>query len=326
MTALYDVTILLSIGLAAVLGAVFAVAITFLGSSIEQYRLARARQEEEDLQEAAARVTRLKQALEDESSEQALTKIKKELDQARWAGRRKRLRRAILDPLPNPNSLGVYGSVVAPGLMFILAAGLSAVAKARIDASVAGSMGWRGVGLFALGVGIAFLLQSLREVERAATPSVQANYRNMVDAFKQGMAEREMEMQPVCVVTCDGDLPIRMEPEEQRTVRFRIRVEEGHPAHNAQMWVFVSPGISILEPPSVVVADVVGFSYIGWTRAEVMEGETLRHGAIPNRSITIRAPAESGTYEIGYNLVYDEGATGTQHGVLPGFPIVAEAK
>ena len=38
MKELYDVTILLSIGLTAVLGAIFAIATTFLGRSLQQVR------------------------------------------------------------------------------------------------------------------------------------------------------------------------------------------------------------------------------------------------------------------------------------------------
>ena len=72
MSTLYDTTILLSLGLATVLGAVFAIATTFLGRSLQQARESETREKLEADLEARATIIEIEETVRRESSREAI--------------------------------------------------------------------------------------------------------------------------------------------------------------------------------------------------------------------------------------------------------------
>ena len=209
MEALYNPTILLAIGLTAVLGAVFAIAVTFLGRSLQQAREIRIQEQQEVDAAAKASIDRIKEALERESSQNAIVILKKELAQAKWTDRRRRLKRLWKGSAARPQLLGVTGSVIFPGTFFILAAVLSAFAKADLEHVTGDPWLWWVTSVLALGIGIIFLLQTLREVERVSRVTDEAYFSSQVNALKQAMAERDEETRPILTLTCLESSPIR---------------------------------------------------------------------------------------------------------------------
>ena len=76
MTALCDATILLSIGLATVLGAVFAVATTFLGRSLQQAREAEEQEERNARAQVEATINKITQTMQAERSQDVLATLR----------------------------------------------------------------------------------------------------------------------------------------------------------------------------------------------------------------------------------------------------------
>ncbi|MEE8442798.1 MAG: hypothetical protein V3S37_03540, partial [Dehalococcoidia bacterium] len=107
MVALYDATILLSIGLASVLGAVFAIAVTFLGRSLEQARTDEAEAERQAKTESEARINKAKQTLENPSTEEALPELQKQLKEAKKADNKRRRQKLWRRFTTGPHLLGV---------------------------------------------------------------------------------------------------------------------------------------------------------------------------------------------------------------------------
>lgn len=325
MTALYDVAIMLSIGLTAVLGAVFAVANTFLGRSLEQAREIASEEERNARTEAEEVVAKLRGTLDSTDSHEAIAELRKQLDQAENAERNRRIKRWFRQRFTGPHLLGVTSTVIVPGGYFVVAALTSAFAKAGMDDNIDWFVKWWMVSALSLVIGIGFLLLSLKEMERISRTTDAAYFKGQVDAFRQAMAERDEETRPTLEVLCVEDLPIQMVVGEEQTVQFRVRVRRGRPARNTEVRIFVPPGFSILDPAGETVGELQGAVYVGWERAIVMEGNLVQYGYSYLRSVTIRASETPGTYGIGYTAVYDEGVIRTWDGSLPELPVEVAA-
>ena len=245
LSAIYDATILLSTGLTTVLGAIFAIATTFLGRSLQDAREAQDQEEQNARADADSAVAEFKKTLAETShtadSQGTIANLRNQLrarEKAEKARRRKqRLRRFF----QGPHLLGVWGSVATPGVFLVVAALGTAAAKAIIGDHFSISLGvWAG-SLISLLSGIFLLLLTLKEVERVSRPSTQAFFRSQVDAMKQAMAEREEETRPMLSIECEEDLPIRLTCGEERAIKLAVR-NRRNAVHNVNLVLFVPSG------------------------------------------------------------------------------------
>ena len=310
MEALYDATILLSVGLTAVLGAIFAIATTFLGRSLQQARERKEEQEREAEQLAKASIEKInaqiQQALKNGTALDAIASLRKQLKDAEKADKKLRRSSIFLPTKPNPKLLGVLGSVIIPGFSFIVAVALSSIAKANIDDPDGKDFVLWFFSLMFLVYGMWFLLLTLKEVERVSSTSEDENFKRQVLAFKQALAEREEETRPVCEVTCEGGTPIRMRPGEKQTIKLFVSLVQGYTMHRIELSIFVPEGLTIIEPDSELVPNVGGAYYQGWTRAILINDIALGRRYFHSSSVTIEVPQVEGSYKIGYAITSEE--------------------
>ncbi len=312
MEAFYDATILLSIGLTAVLGAVFAVSTTFLGRSLQRAQQDAEKTEREAKEEADKTISEIKGTLETASSD-VVDRLRKQLAEAEKREKKRRLKRWFSQRFTGPHLLGVNRGVIFPGAFFVAAAVGSAYAKAGVDDPTISSAWWWSGALLALTFGISTLLLTLKEVERVSRPGQEVSFRDQTEAFKQALVEREEETRPICLVTLEEDLPLQITPEEKREITFRVGMTQGSALHNVTLSIFMSPGFLIVHPKGEPVPAVKGASYPGWTRAQLWDGYLITSGVVYSRSATVQAPHEVGTYKIGYAVTSEEYKFNTFH-------------
>ena len=306
MEALYDATILLSVGLTAVLGAIFAIATSFFGRSLQQAREVQEQEEQEAERRAEARVAEMRNALETESPRDAIAMLRQQQKQAEKADKKLRKSSIFLPTKPNPRLLGVLGSVIIPGISFIFAVVFSSVAKSFVDDPDGKDFVLWFFSLMLLVYGMWFLLQTLKEVERVSSTSKDVSYRRQVAAMKQAMAERDEETRPVVEVTCLESFPIRMAGGEEREIAFDVTSMGKTTPHNAEVTIFMPQGFEFTEPEGRIVPNTPDLSYHGWVRTNILDEAFLRPRITYTCTAKMRAPHESGTYQMGYGISSEE--------------------
>ena len=190
----------------------FAIAITFLGRSLQRARETKEQEEKEARAQAKDTIDKLKSILENPSTNDLIASLQQQLTEAERADKRRRRNSWVLRFVRGPHLLGVRHGVLFPGTLFVLAASLSALAKGGVADSRIDPWQWWLISLLALVVGVWRLLITLREVERVSASSEDASFRNQVETFKRALAEREDETRTICAVAWQETLPLSPNP------------------------------------------------------------------------------------------------------------------
>lgn len=294
----------LSVGLTTVLAPIFAVATTFLGRSLAAAREADLKEEEEARDAARATVESLQQALNTGSSRTAIAEAKKELDKASNYENTRRRKRWFRRAFQGPGLLSVAGIVVVPGMLFVLAATSSSLAKSLALINFDTSLLLGASALVGLCAGIWRLILALSEVQRVSMPSEQAYFRSQIDAHKQAQLELDEEKRPICVVGTEEDQPIQMIAGQEHTVNLMIRVRI-NAAHNVILWLYAPPEFKLLDPFGTPnsAADSV---YPAWNRAVLPTSDFILVSVTSYKRIKICAPQDPGPYRFGYAIASEE--------------------
>lgn len=237
MAALYDVTILLSIGLATVIGAVFAVTTTFLGKALSHARV-------EAIEEAALAAEEYTRVQEQVKAAQTLGGISKELSKALRKERRRRYGRAWRNLNSGPQLLGVTHSVVIPGLLFLASAALSGVAELNVPLAQEGwNLSWWWVaGVLSLTVGLWRLISVLKAVEAISGTSEEAYLQEQTEALRSALEEQAEREKPMFEFRPQSGRPARLVAGSINTVAFRTQVVSGSTASNIDIWLWIPSG------------------------------------------------------------------------------------
>ena len=309
LSAIYDATILLAIGLTTVLGAIFAIATTFLGRSLEDAREAQEKAENIASAESKAAVDEINDILAEArhpgDSQDTIDTLRSQLKKRGKAERARRWKQRLRPLIQGPSTLVVWGSVAMPGGFLVAAALGTAAAKALIaDHFLISLEVWAG-SLISLSFGIFLLLLTLKEVERVSRPIVQASYRSQVDAMKQAMIERDEETRPICRIVCEESLPIRMRAGEERETNLRGDITR-NVLRNFELVLFVPPGFDIIHTTSREVPEGGRRDYPGNTRAVIFAESLLRASTVFSAKPLIRASEQPGSYQFGYAFSTEE--------------------
>ncbi len=309
LSAIYDATILLAIGLTTVLGAIFAIATTFLGRSLEDAREAQEKAENIASAESKAAVDEINDILAEArhtgDSQDTIDTLRSQLKKRGKAERARRWKQRLRPLIQGPSTLVVWGSVAMPGGFLVAAALGTAAAKALIaDHFLISLEVWAG-SLISLSFGIFLLLLTLKEVERVSKPSVQASFQGQVDALKQAFAEREEETQPIFSLECEESLPLRMTAGEERAINFRVNIQR-KAVHNVELMLFVPPGFDILNSRRTVSGEGRLRLYPGRAREAIYASPSIAASYGVSVSARMRAPEKPGSYNFGYIFSSDE--------------------
>ena len=300
MDDIYEATLLVSITFLSLVVPVFVFSVSLLGQAIERARKEREEAEDEKRRELGQEIEELKSALDKARKtgntsgiSQFSTRIKK---------LEKKKKNAIRKIERTSRALTVRGTVLLPGVFFMVAVGSCAGARAlrtltMFNSSVTwGFLLW----IFAVGflcVGLFFFWRTLNVIQLVAVPSEQAAYRRMVTAFKQAQKEIEEERLPKIEFHWKNKKPLVFSKGETRKIPFHISLVKGYSAEHVDIWFFACPEI---EFPNVSTwkqpANTGEIS--GFTITIMHFEEIIMPGTGYVRSIEIRAPHKEGSFEL----------------------------
>ena len=150
LSAIYDATILLSTGLTTVLGAIFAIATTFLGRSLQDAREAQDQEEQNARADADSAVAEFKKTLAETShtadSQGTIANLRNQLRAREKAEKARRRKQGLRRFFQGPHLLGVWGSVATPGVFLVVGRIRNSCCKSfnrRPFLYLVGNVGWQ---------------------------------------------------------------------------------------------------------------------------------------------------------------------------------------
>lgn len=295
MTAIYDVTIFISVGLATIVGAVFTVATAFLGRARERARAVAAT----EALRSQENLERLKRELAEPGGDWDRIAAAVKEEEARRGSPRLRVL------FSGPHLLSVTHTVVVPGGAFLVAAALTAIAKwsNETPSTVSGEFWWWGGGLVAFVFGLARLVTVLRAVEQVGVTSEEAYFQAQVSAMKQALLETEQANLPQLDVEFP-DQGLRFVAGRASDVMFQFSLVTGRIIRDCDILLFIPLSFAFGEGVDSQVYETGSFR--GLRRTRLVKSLTLRKGYNHQVTINVVPPNEPGVYEFGYVYIAEE--------------------
>lgn len=304
MASIYNASILLGIALLALVIPVFVLTVSLLGRAIENATREREQAERRQRNETQNKIETVKQALDEAQTSGDLQKVpdyKKDLRRLQKLGKR-RLRRIER----SSQVLTAEGSVVYPGLLFLLATALSSSAL-LLSGRPIGAVKFLNWGLvpwlFSLAftvLGILRLWKCLKVVQSIAVTSEEATFRHNVTALKQALREVQEETLPEIRLLWRGEAPpFVFEAKTTTTIGFAMTLSRGPVAEHTETWFFAPPGFEFPDMRSWLQDDDHG-DISGFVTTAIKETEPLIKGTNYVRSLKIKMPQKEGAYTLYY--------------------------
>lgn len=189
MSTAYDVTILLAVGLLAIVVAIFVFGVSLLGRAMEATKKEereRVAKREEELQEDIEQLKKRAEEIKASGSTEALKKELKEVEKKSKDSKRK-LKRARAEP----RRLTVKESVAFPSIALLASVLLAVLSKLLTDGRLSYLL-W-GLSLLALAWSVYRIYQTLQVIEKVAITSEEAYFARTTEAFKAALEEHEEE-------------------------------------------------------------------------------------------------------------------------------------
>ena len=293
MHALYDATILLSISLATVVGAVFAVAATFLGRALGHAREAEARA-------AERRQADFDDLVQNIQTSASAAEASKRVSKAEWGRRRRGLESWWAFVRHGPRLLTVLHSVMIPGSLFLVAGMLSAWAKLHTPAGQAGwdPSGWWLTALGILSLGLWRLVSVLRAVEIVGSASEQSYFREQTAAFRTALDQRDQDLRPQLELEVKRDRQLTAGVEA--SLRLRLTCGSGGAAHDIAVFLWLPENFQFVDEATARTDPS------GGAVARVMHVDSLARSLWQEHTVRIRTPEEIGEYDFDYRISCDE--------------------
>lgn len=290
MVPLYDTMIFVSVGLATVVGAVYAVASTFLGRA-----LAEARRDQEKAHAAAQ--DEFQKVMADIREAVDKSDIRRSLGKAEWAERIRKLKGAWRRLNAGPQLLAVTHTVVLPGALFLATAVFSAAAKAKAEDAalrIPDHIWWAGV--LTLTLGLWRLVSSLRAIQAISSTSEEAAFSRQVAALGQALREDRAATLPNCYLRL-SESSAPLVAGQEGTIVFEYGTDVAA-ATNVSLNLFLPTEFEFLGEKVGFIAASPPFK--GQRRLNFINGATLPPGVYRPGNVKVRAPEKPGTYQLGF--------------------------
>lgn len=275
------------------MGAVYAVAATFLGRA-----LTRARQEEAS--EAEQRASEYEALIGSIRSSTTVGEISRQTSRATWEYRRRQLLRFLVAMSRGPQLLSVTHSVLIPGFFFLGAVALTAWAKlfTPVDQEGWEPSWWWVAALVAFLLGLWRLLSVLRAIEAIGGTSEESYFREQTAAFRAALDQRDRDSKPRLELTVRDE--VQLTAGAEGLLPLRLRCVSGSTAHKVEVFLHLPVGFDFVNLTSAYTDD------FGLRSAKVAAVDTLPRGLRREISVRIRAGDQPGEYDVKYLVACDE--------------------
>lgn len=302
-TIVYQVTVILAIALLAVVVTIFVFASSLLGLAVES-----ASKEEEDkraqqdsrigkqveqarteLDQAAAGTGEFEQA---EKTLKALIDQKKEFEKET-----ERIRQGYEVFRPK-------GGVLYPSIPILISLVLSALAWGLgMDTHQSLSLCLWGISVAALGFGFYRIYYGLKKIERVAVTSEQAALMRMTKALGVALEKHDEAVKPELELEFEERKPpFHVKKESTLSIPFELEVVKGSIVKKPEVWFFAPQDFSF--PDQKTWSQDVDFE-IPSARTYKEQFPDVLPGATRVGRLKLKAPAQTGTFTLGYSMHYE---------------------
>lgn len=296
MSTIYDATVLLAIGLLAIVVAIFVFGVSLLGRALEA-----AKKEEEDRlikrgEELDDDVERLKKDLDKLKPSGSTTTLERKLKEVEK--KRKDSERELKRIRAVPRLLTLKESVAIPSISLLASLSFGGAAKLVAD-------GWLFyllwvLSLLALAWGVYRIYQTLKVIEKVAVTSEEAYFARTKEAFKAALEQHEETKRPLLALRwTDKKPPFAIKAGSEGELPFILELIRGDIGKGAEVWFFAPPGFTFPKEPTVVQRE--DFIIPRALTARKTLGDIRPRFDYP-LSIVIKAPSKTGEFKLLYRL------------------------
>ncbi|MEK7281957.1 MAG: hypothetical protein AAB037_06390 [Chloroflexota bacterium] len=311
MTAVYDVTILLSVALLVIIITVFVLSVTLLGRALESARVAAKEAHQKEKENLVNSLTQLEQRLKAaEQKGDLIEDIKRQIEE--HEKERKAIEKKAKTALRDFELLKVRGCVLYPGVLLLFASALATGAR-LIDSTTDTAIFTFDLSGIALAIWALWLLSAatllgglfriyevLEVIEKVAVTGGEAQFQKQVEALKMALYQHEEGKRPVLEFEfIDNQLPFTLKPGIEGEVRYHVRLTQGDVAHNTEVWFYAPKGFDFTGKDTWhQEEDFVPSRAL--TCKEVIA--TMLRGIWQRRTLKIKPPTEEDEYLLSYRL------------------------
>lgn len=299
MTALYELTIFLSIALIAIVATVFVIAASLLGRAIEEAAREQeevARKKESEFDETIAE---LQTKSNEAETDKAIDDLKKQIDE--YEERKRKAEKESEGISKRYGLLTVSGAVLYPGMFFLFSIVLAGIARytATVPLTLVSNILW-GLALVALIWGSYRICKCLKVIESVAITTEEAQFKKNTQALEMALKRHEESKRPKLELNFKKRrTPFSFKPNAEETIDFNVRVEHGFVAKNVEVWFFAP---KVFEFPGEDTGHQDSDFVIPDALTAVIKMGDLMHGTRYPKSINIKMPSKTGEYSLLYRL------------------------
>lgn len=296
MHAFYDATILLNLGLIAIVVATFVLGASLLGRAIKEFseteeNTLKAQKEQlgKDIENLKIQVNKIKASNDTKT-------LKNKLGELENIQRKNELE--LRQIRTKPKLLTVNGSVVYPAALFLVSLFLSVGAKLFPQA-------WLSIPIWLLsiifvGFGCYRVYQSLGVIEKVAITTEQAYLRSTKEAFEAALESREEAKRPLLELEFLPEKPpFTLKPDSIHEIKYVVQLKKGDFVEDTEVRFYVPDGFDF---PGLVKSQTGSGSFFAAPNMSytVVSVGTVKLGLFHRLKINIKTPTKSGTYTIIY--------------------------
>lgn len=311
MTAVYDVTILLSVALLVIIITVFVLAVALLGRALESARVTAEEAHKKEKENLSNALNQLEQRLKiAEQKGDSIWDIRIQI--AEHEKESKAIEKKAQAALRDFELLKIRRCVLYPGALFLFSAALATGAR-QIDSATDVAIFTFNLSGTALAIWALWLLsiatlfgglfrvyEVLEVIEKVAATGGEAQFQKQVEALKMALYQHEEGKRPVLEFEfIDNQMPFTLKPGVEGEVRYHVRLTQGDVAHNTEVWFYAPKGFDFTGKDTWhQEEDFVPSRAL--TCKEVIG--TMLRGIWQRRTLKIKPPAEEDEYLVSYRL------------------------
>lgn len=299
MAALYEMTMLLSIALIAIVATVFVIAASLLGRAIEEASREQAEIAKKKSEEFDESIRGLQQKLNTVKKPEAIDSLRKELDE--YERKKSKLDKDSERISQRYGLLTVKGSVLYPSAFFLISLALAGAARyvETVPVVSAANSLWS-LSLLALAWGSYRIYHCLKVIQSVAITTEEAQFKRMTQAFEIALDRHEESRRPKLELKFKkGRPPFSFKPGVEETIKLGITLKQGDVAKGAEAWFFAPEGF---EFPGQQTWQQGDDSPIPRALTMSLLLGDLKRGTEYMRDLTIKTPLKIDEYSLRYQL------------------------
>ena len=229
-----------------------------------------------------------------------IAKVKKDIE--RYEKRKEKYQQALKGTVGRYIPLTVKGSVLYPGLLFLISLAFTGAARYLITIPVTwASLFLWSLSLIALVSGCYLVYRCLKVIQSIAVTTEETQFKKMVEALGTALETHEKAKSTNLFIVFKGKkLPLQLKCNTQNEIRFNILLAQGNAATEVEAWFFAPKGFDFPNLDTWYQGDE--WSPLPSAITAKLDCENMKRGISYTHSISIKTPPEAAKYRLYYRL------------------------